>query len=485
MEHAGQAVLINTKHRESGMKRKTPAVPLSGQDRTSLVLLRAHALMTVYSRATGAHINILDHNYMPIPELLEETFDEKNICLFCIKYREHIDVKTYKDLTANPCREMHINAIKEAHRFGGSYTYVCPLGFMFWTSPIYIDGQFAGALMGSGFLGTDSEESYTRMHSMCKGAVKETELKRLLGYFKRGEPHRIKAMAELMLICAQFLSVGSEGCHATMKRRAEQQADLSAKIEDLKNQYPPGSPRPEYPLDKERILLEVLHKGDAEAGRQILNEILAALFFANPDQFKHIQYRAMELAILLSRMDTGPGFSDRTVLETNNQYIKSIQETNNIEELTDILYQIVDDIAGQILSFQGIHHSSALKKAEHFILENFARKISLEEIAKASGFSAPYFSTIFKEEMGENLSSYLNRLRVEKAGYMLTDTNFSLSKIARACGFEDQSWFSKIFKLYAGMSPGKYRGQGGKLAPKIPETGFSDNYREIQHDNSK
>jgi transcriptional regulator GlxA family with amidase domain len=63
--------------------------------------------------------------------------------------------------------------------------------------------------------------------------------------------------------------------------------------------------------------------------------------------------------------------------------------------------------------------------------------------------------------MGENLSNYLNRLRVEKASSMLAETNLPISGIATACGFEDQSWFSKIFKSHTGLSPGKFREQGG------------------------
>ena len=456
------------------MRKKTETLSASEQDKTSLLLRRAHALMLAYSRATGAHTCIHDNNFMPIPELFGEMISEKNICLFCIRHRKHIEVKNYRDLDENPCRKMHINAIRESHRFGGSYTYACELGFLFWTSPIYIDENFAGALMGSGFLGTDSGETYTRMRRICGDSVSEAELKRLLSRFPRGEGRKVKAMSELLLICAQSLSIGSEGCHSAMRRRAEQQADLSAKIEELKNLHPCDGPRPDYPLDKERRLIEVLRRGDTESGRQILNEILAVLFLANPDQFKHIQYRAMELAVLLSRMDMGPGFTAPAIIIANNQYIKMIQEANSIEELTDILYQIVDNMAAQILSFRGIQHAAALKKAEHYILENFTRKISLEEIAKASGFSAPYFSTIFKEEMGENLSSYINRLRVEKAVHMLTETNFSLGRIAQSCGFEDQSWFSKIFKLYAGLSPGKYRNQGGKLISGSHEIGFSD-----------
>ena len=78
--------------------------------------------------------------------------------------------------------------------------------------------------------------------------------------------------------------------------------------------------------------------------------------------------------------------------------------------------------------------------------------------------------------MGENLSKYLNRLRVEKAGRMLLETNLSLSEIAGACCFEDQSWFSKIFKTFTGFSPGKYRSQGGGMVHEISENNLSEDY---------
>jgi transcriptional regulator GlxA family with amidase domain len=56
---------------------------------------------------------------------------------------------------------------------------------------------------------------------------------------------------------------------------------------------------------------------------------------------------------------------------------------------------------------------------------------------------------------------------VDKAVAMLMETGLSLSEIASSCGFEDQSWFSKIFKNYTGESPGKYREQN-KNSGKAP-----------------
>jgi AraC-like DNA-binding protein len=210
------------------------------------------------------------------------------------------------------------------------------------------------------------------------------------------------------------------------------------------------------------MLLAAFRRGDNETGSKILNELMEAILKISPGNFEFIRFRALELVVLLSRAAANTDASDsETLMEANNRHLRRIQESKTLEELTENLQIIAERLSGRIFSFQGVRHASALRRAERFIWENYTRKISLEEIARASGLSAPYFSTIFKEEMGENLSSYLNRLRVEKAAALLTETGNSLNEIAGFCGFEDQSWFSKIFKLYTGTSPGKYREHGG------------------------
>jgi len=440
-------------------------------DKTNPILIGAAKLMLSYARATGINICVLDHDYIPIREVFDELTANKNSCFFCMKYKNKIDVKDSGDFYHNPCREMFINSVMEASRTGGSFSFECELGFMFWTSPIYSGGRFIGALVGSAYTGAgaDKEEICSRMGRICNGEIPKAELMKSIEKLPVLDPRKIKALSELMLICSESLSSGSDDCHTAVRRRALQQAKLSASVEDLKNKIPSGDIKSEYPIEKERKLLEALRRGDVQSCRELLNELLAVLLYSDPGQFKNIQYRAIELAVLISRTDTGPGFTSVTILEANNRHLNSIQDAHNMEELTDALYRIVDDKASQIFSFQGARHASALKKAEYYILENFTRKISLKEIADVSGFSSPYFSTIFKEEMGENFSSYLNRLRVEKASYLLVHTEHSLSSITRACGFEDQSWFSKIFKAYTGISPRKYRNQGGKFTAKISE----------------
>ena len=416
------------------------------RNKTNPVLLSALALLAEYTKVTGVKIDIYDHNYTIIPEAPDIKLHDNNTCSCCQMQHEQTGAEDLKCFPARACKEMHIDAMKESQELGTSRIYSCPRGFTFWISPIYSNGCFTGTLLGGGLL---QEESW-----------------------------KTEALAELMFICAQSVSVGNKGSHEAIKRRMIQQSELYAKIEELKNQYAPGGVKPEYPLEKEQKLLDSLRHGDIVSGRHLLNEILASIFSAEPNRFKNVRYRAIELVVLLSRVGVSSGFTAKSMLENSSRYITLIQETANIRELSDTMYRIFDDLAEQILSFRGAHHISALKKAEDFILKNLSRKISLEETARVSGFSAPYFSTLFKEEMGENLSSYLNRLRVEKAAALLLETNLSLYVIAGSCGFEDQSWFSKIFKHYTGTSPGKYRSQGGRLTPKLPGAVFSSDYPE-------
>ena len=72
-------------------------------------------------------------------------------------------------------------------------------------------------------------------------------------------------------------------------------------------------------------------------------------------------------------------------------------------------------------------------------------------------FSKTYLSRIFKEKTGENISSYINKVRVDRARLLLADPDLSLVDVAALTGFEDQSYFTKVFKAVTGQTPKKYK----------------------------
>ena len=415
-------------------------------------------IINAYYHATLSKVYVYDHNYRLVPEFSEKNGVKQKVCRYCPKYQ------TESSGDENEfCQKMHMNAIKESSRCGGTSPYICDMGLAFWSSPIFSEGRFAGALSGSGYVlsGSLPEE----------GQIPEAFMKKLK-QLPREDWEKIKSLAEMLLMCAASLSRGSEKYHEILRRRNIQQNDISAKMKNI-NKNNTNKTLPEYPLEKEQQLMAALRRGDTTAAMDSLNDILAVLLLSNSEQFRNIQLRAMELAVLLSRLDINSGQNGNLVLKIKNRYLKRIKEAGNFEELTDTMHTMVKRIGGTIASFQGIPHAAAMKKAEEYIKENFSRKITLKEISSISGLSPPYFCKIFKEEIGENFSRYINRLRVEKAGRMLLETNLTLSDIADACCLNDQSWFSKIFRSYTGISPGKYRSQGGSMVQEISENNIS------------
>jgi len=409
---------------------------------------RRQKVLSVYVQATGSLVQVFDGDSQPV-ETDGDASVERDVCGYC----------NANGKGGGNCRQMHAAKIRESGSQGSPQIYRCRLGLMFWVSPIYSAGAFSGALCASGYVCPEAGG----YESFCTGEIPPEEFSRRISAFPVGDTEKIRSLAEMLLLCSESLSSGNDNRHEKLRLRHEQQASLSSLVDELKEQYPEGgSDVLGYPIEKERNLLTVLRQGDKKEAERILNEILAVLVFTNRDQFHYIQVRGLELAVLLTR--SGTNTTSATAVETNARYLRQIQGSKTIEELTGVLHGIVEEVAEQVTSFQGLPHASAMRKAELFIRENLTRKISLGEIAKVAGLSAPYFSTIFKEEMGENLSSYVNRQRVEKASKLLLETSLTLSEIAASCCFQDQSWFSKIFKSFTGISPGKYRRQGGPIS---------------------
>jgi AraC-like DNA-binding protein/ligand-binding sensor protein len=449
---------------------KSSSVSIIGRREIEPLLLKAQEVVKSYEKATNTITVVLDQTGYSVGEI---QYDQMlPLCALCKQYYS----KTIQSLNNEEsfCKQMHQNGLGEAQKAGGAYIYMCEAGFMFWTSPIFSNGRSLGALIAGGILGVEKKTAVEKISTMTQGQISKEDAEKLLADVPELSHEEIKALARILLLCAEQISRGNDDYKETISRRAEQESFHTNQIHLLKNKYTQNK-NPGYPLDKERMLLAALRRGDRDTGGKILNELLEILHVSIPDNFKFMQLRAIELVVLLSRAAVTPDHSeDKNILETNNRYLRRIQEAKNLEELTDILHLIVERMSTQIFSFQGIRHASALRKAERFIWENYTRKISLQEIADASGLSAPYFSSVFKEEMGENLSNYLNRLRVEKAAALLIESDLNLIDIAGVCGFEDQSWFSKIFKVYAGISPGKFREKGEGHIIFSPDRSFQE-----------
>lgn len=107
--------------------------------------------------------------------------------------------------------------------------------------------------------------------------------------------------------------------------------------------------------------------------------------------------------------------------------------------------------------------SPAIARAVSYCNENYARKVSLEELAALVRLNKSYFSQLFHKEMGTSFGDYLESVRIKNAQQLLRDTNYSMADVAEKVGFANQNYFTKVFKKATGLTPSQYKTAVHKL----------------------
>lgn len=101
--------------------------------------------------------------------------------------------------------------------------------------------------------------------------------------------------------------------------------------------------------------------------------------------------------------------------------------------------------------------TSTMRAIAKYIEQFLHEELSLHDISSRFFLSREYISRKFKQEMNENLTDYVARMRIERAKKLLADTQLRISVVAERVGFQDEKYFSKVFKKWTDMSPNEYR----------------------------
>lgn len=92
-----------------------------------------------------------------------------------------------------------------------------------------------------------------------------------------------------------------------------------------------------------------------------------------------------------------------------------------------------------------------------FVNTNLSDKLTLDYVASSVNFSRSYISRLFRQNTGNSFCEYVTDVRIETAKKRILTTSDSILDIALSCGFENVSYFDKIFKKKTGMTPVKFR----------------------------
>ena len=127
-----------------------------------------------------------------------------------------------------------------------------------------------------------------------------------------------------------------------------------------------------------------------------------------------------------------------------------------------LLFQLLYDISCHELWKERKKPSASrdrMKQLLGYIEEHYGEKITIQQAASLCGYSSSHFMKYFKKYTGMAFIEYLNDYRLTAAGHKLLNAKASVTSIAQGCGFDNLSYFNRLFRQKYGLSPRQYRRQ--------------------------
>ncbi len=400
-------------------------------------------ILTAFHSCTGLPAQLLDES----GAVLESHGEENSYCRLLAR----------QVFTPSACQAAHLSAARRAQSLGESYIFACPASLNLIAFPLLIHGALLAEILVGPFL-MDAPDS-TLVSGLCErrplpGAAL-LELYDELGGVPVVPPDKVQQISKLLYFLLSPLNPAHNRRLVENQEKLSQQAHISETIRMYKEQGASGDEP--YPFEKERELLTKVRTGDVQAAKGVLNDLLGYVFFCEGGRMDTMKNRSLELCTLLSRTAIEGGAVTDAIFRMNNQFLSRLTVVDTLEALCYQLQEIVEAFMSATFAIGDKPGSEPIRKAVAYIARRYAQPLTLPAVSRHVGLSAAYFSTLFKQNTGSSFREYLNQVRVEESKRLLAETDYSLVDIAMAMGFSDQSYYTKVFKKYTGLTPKQYR----------------------------
>lgn len=400
-------------------------------------------MLSTFHGCINIPIQVLDENGRILQSCGETS-------VFCALFQKQLP-------KGDSCVIQHARAGQKAMELGEPYIFECHAGLNHIIFPLINRQTLFGSILVGPFL-MDEPDSVL-ISDIARRYPLPTELL-LEMYDESGNlpvvsPAKVTHLSHLLYYL--FFGLISDGKEQllTNQKILHQQSRISESIQMYKTSCMPSESS--YPYEKEKELITKVKTGNTADAKALLNDLLGYVFFSEGSNLETIKARAIELCSLLSRAAIEGGATSDRILKINNQFLKDLQSIRNLDELCYKLQESIEIFAESMFEYIPTKNSELMKKALSYISRNFASPITLDDVAKQVHLNPAYFSSIFKQSIGSSFKEYLNMVRIEESKRLLANTDYSVIDIAVATGFEDQSYFSKVFKKYTGLTPKQYR----------------------------
>ncbi len=145
-----------------------------------------------------------------------------------------------------------------------------------------------------------------------------------------------------------------------------------------------------------------------------------------------------------------------TLDRVSSHYAMVIEQLPSLKNYQRLTTEIATQYCEIVAAWRDNHYSSKVNQALQFIYRHYQEDLSLANVAAAAGAAPTYLSRLFKEETSETIFEFINRYRVQMAQQYLRHRPESVTDVAFHVGFNNVTYFNRMFKRYTGLTPLAY-----------------------------
>lgn len=349
---------------------------------------------------------------------------------------------------SDACVKAHVAAGMLADRYGGKYAYVCPEKKLFAAAPVIKNRRvIASLIIGPAEIEMEGDEQPEA--------------------FKGYEPFRqcsVDAFHEVTLLLGAIGTAVSETDETYLRRVGQMDETASAHMGESIVTSAKKSIMREYPIASENDMVAAIKAADPVAALAAFDRVFGAFNSYGMTRGDHKAYeRLSDLTVVIARAALDAGVDTTIVFDASERCREELQYMSTALQVYHRIRFLVKEVVGFVLVLQNLDYDRNIYRVQTYVQTHYSESIPLERIAADVGYSPSYLSRTFKEKTGMNLMSFINKVRIDAAMSDLRTTDYSVSDVARRCGFENVGYFTRVFKKLTGVTPGYFRNHAGQV----------------------
>lgn len=360
------------------------------------------------------------------------------------------------------CRRFYARAGREAAKYGEPYVFRCHAGLVAWAVPIIINKHQGAVICGQVLMWEPEDYFLDEIGMMVKDLdVNISEIKMAALQLNVLPSDKVQAITDLLFVIANQIMNHESTFFSEQKSIAAYQALLSEEISESKKKN-------KYKMTKnladglslqgeERELMAKVRSGEKDSVEKLLDHLLITIINHNTGNLGDVKARIIELLVMISRAAVDGGMDSKEIRNLNSRFYEELYAKRTTEEICYWTKNVVSIFSEEVRKAKGNDNLQAVYAAGEYIQKHFREKLSIQSIAEVVHLSPSYLSHIFSQTFGYTITDYVTYIRLENAKSILSKSGTSISEAALDSGFEDISYFSRVFKKVEGISPREYK----------------------------